>query len=471
MFNQMSSPVRAKALKQMTQSGLPVMSEMFERKGDFYEQYGGLVGESGVILYYPVYSSNNNNRDGNNINTNKNATLIGSIMSEFVWSSYTQTSVYPSQRDLLMVVIENSCGQMNTYFIQGENLVLLGPGDLHDSKYSDMMHTTTYQDFETIVAISAPSQGTPLSRAASSAESGYCRYRFKVYPTQAFEEEYETNNPVLHTVIAVSVLFLVILLFVVYDCLVQQRQKQMIQTARKSTAIVSSLFPKSVRGRLLDEALQATGTTTRDSETFGFRTRKNSLQSVGSSLASPRMPLQKNDSKLSLAEMMPFGISPPIAELFSETTIMFLDLAGFIAWSSEREPTQVFTLFECIYRSFDESAKRLGVFKIETIGDSYVAAAGVPDPRHDHAVVMAKFAHDCLKRMNRLTKKLEIQLGPSTADLKARVGLHSGSVTGGVLRSEKARFQLFGDVSIMLLAVFVDCSHLFSHNIVAFFLL
>ena len=58
---------------------------------------------------------------------------------------------------------------------------------------------------------------------------------------------------------------------------------------------------------------------------------------------------------------------------------------------------------------------------------------------------MARFAHECLRRMRKLTKQLEIQLGPSTGDLQGRVGLHSGSVTGGVLRGEKARFQLFGD--------------------------
>ena len=58
---------------------------------------------------------------------------------------------------------------------------------------------------------------------------------------------------------------------------------------------------------------------------------------------------------------------------------------------------------------------------------------------------MTKCAIDCLKRFSRLTKQLEVQLGPSTAELQARVGLHSGPVTGGVLRGDKARFQLFGD--------------------------
>lgn len=58
---------------------------------------------------------------------------------------------------------------------------------------------------------------------------------------------------------------------------------------------------------------------------------------------------------------------------------------------------------------------------------------------------MAKFAQRCLMRFGDLTKDLELQLGPGTADLGIRIGLHSGPVTAGVLRGEKARFQLFGD--------------------------
>ena len=58
---------------------------------------------------------------------------------------------------------------------------------------------------------------------------------------------------------------------------------------------------------------------------------------------------------------------------------------------------------------------------------------------------MARFAKDCVYRMNDLTKKLEITLGPDTGDLCMRVGLHSGPVTAGVLRGDRSRFQLFGD--------------------------
>ena len=112
--------------------------------------------------------------------------------------------------------------------------------------------------------------------------------------------------------------------------------------------------------------------------------------------------------------------------------------------------------------------------------DCYVAVTGLPEPRKDHAVVMARFARDCMTRMNELSHQLEVTLGPDTADLAMRFGvsclprragvvlqkkifsfrfvpfstpqLHSGPVTAGVLRGDKSRFQLFGDVSVFLLA-------------------
>jgi class 3 adenylate cyclase len=64
--------------------------------------------------------------------------------------------------------------------------------------------------------------------------------------------------------------------------------------------------------------------------------------------------------------------------------------------------------------AFDEIAHRRRVFKVETVGDCYVAVCGLPDQRKDHAVVMARFAQACLTRMKVLTNKLEKILGPDT---------------------------------------------------------
>ena len=67
---------------------------------------------------------------------------------------------------------------------------------------------------------------------------------------------------------------------------------------------------------------------------------------------------------------------------------MFGDIAGFTAWSSTREPFQVFTLSETIYHEFDMIAKRRQVFKVEVVvGDFYVAITGLPDPPGHHAIV------------------------------------------------------------------------------------
>jgi class 3 adenylate cyclase len=120
-------------------------------------------------------------------------------------------------------------------------------------------------------------------------------------------------------------------------------------------------------------------------------------------------------------------------------------VAGFTSWSSTREPSQVFELLEQIYSSFDQIAKKRHVFKVETIGDCYMAATGLPEKRRDHAIVMARFARDCLRKTHHVLRRLEVRLGPDTSALGMRVGIHSGPVTAGVLRGDKARFQLFGD--------------------------
>jgi class 3 adenylate cyclase len=205
--------------------------------------------------------------------------------------------------------------------------------------------------------------------------------------------------------------------------MVRRRQAKIMALAKQTDTIVASLFPSNVRDRLYNH-----GRAIDDSTPNSMLTRSANyfLSNASGSQASV------------------FG-SAPIADLFPSCTVMFIDIANFTAWCSEREPSQLFILLENIYHEFDKIADQLGVFKVETIGDSYVAVAGLPTPREDHAVVMARFACICLSKMEQRVKELEVSLGPSTGDLRARCGLHSGPVTAGVLRGAKARFQLFGD--------------------------
>ena len=164
--------------------------------------------------------------------------------------------------------------------------------------------------------------------------------------------------------------------------------------AVQSTAIVSSMFPEAVRDRLMQ-----------DQANFHLQSGKKRLKSF----------LDDGDDKID---------TEPIADLFPNATVFICDIAGFTAWSSTRDPSQVFILLQTVYQAFDVIAKRYRVFKVETVGDRYLAVAGCPEKDDRHFVTMSKFAYDCLAKFSQLTKKLEQTLGPDTGDLGLRVGLH-----------------------------------------------
>jgi class 3 adenylate cyclase len=204
------------------------------------------------------------------------------------------------------------------------------------------------------------------------------------------------------------------------------------KSAVQSNAIVSSLFPSNVRDRLFPSEERS------DRKMSKIESNKMRLKTFLSDKGGP--PESSSNMHSTHDEA-----SSPIADLFPHCTVLFSDIAGFTAWSSVREPAQVFTLLESLYGAFDAIAFKRSVFKVETIGDAYVAVVGLPEPRQDHASVMSKFARDCMMRMIGLVRDLETNLGPGTGDLRLRFGLHSGAVTAGVLRGQKSRFQLFGD--------------------------
>lgn len=262
------------------------------------------------------------------------------------------------------------------------------------------------------------------------------------------EAQYTSSNPVYFTIGAVLIFCFTSAVFLLYDWMVERRQKKLMSTAVRTNAIVSSLFPSVVRDRIYptDESGKANDKKT----VFKLATTKSRLKAFLSDGTS-----YHSEETDALSSAQP--TTSPIAELFPDATVMFADIAGFTAWSSIRDPAQVFTLLETLYGAFDTIARKRGVFKVETIGDSYVAVCGLPEPREDHATVMARFARDCRIKMNELTRKLETSLGPDTGDLKLRFGLNSGPVTAGVLRGDRSRFQVCYVVGgLVAVACFAD---------------
>lgn len=341
--------------------------------------------------------------------------MVGVIATSFYMRTFLEHILPEGERGLI-VVFENTCNQSFTYEIDAHEANWLGPGDLHDPQFDHLHRALNF----TAIGFHAEEVGI---YGGLPINTDYCDYVVHTYPSQKMKEHHHTRNPFYYTLIACGIFVFTALFFLCYDKLVSMRQQKVMKTAVQSTTIVSSLFPSNVRDRLLDVNADSTPTDVRASMFQPTKTRLKSFLNDG----------EQHES------------NKPIADLFTDTTVMFADIAGFTAWSSVREPTQVFTLLETVYGAFDAIAARRGVFKVETIGDSYVAVTGLPDPRKDHAVVMAKFARDCRQQFNELCSALESTLGPETGDLALRIGLHSGPVTAGVLRGQKSRFQLFGD--------------------------
>jgi hypothetical protein len=202
---------------------------------------------------------------------------------------------------------------------------------------------------------------------------GYCSYTVTTYPCNEYGDHGDhadhvdhadqgghrrrgiiSNEPRDYTLIITSLFIFTALIFIGYDKLVAMRQRKVMQTAIQSTTIVSSLFPSSIRDRLMEEGNPA----------------KPSAHALGDGNSSSSM---HQPTKSMLRSYLNGGVGPgddtkkarPIADLFTETTVLFADIAGFTAWSSAREPAQVFTLLETVYGAFDTIAARRGVFKVE----------------------------------------------------------------------------------------------------------
>lgn len=191
-----------------------------------------------------------------------------------------------------------------------------------------------------------------------------------IYPSDDLYNTFNTSQPRTYS-LAVSLVFVVtVISFLVYDFLVERRQKKLLDSAERSGKIVSSLFPAKVRDRLFKH----TNSIPEEEEEQKKKGKvvKRILKATSVAENTNRLKKFISQANASGSDYSVSAISnsaPPIADLYNDCTVLFADIAGFTAWSSEREPAQVFTLLESIFSDFDAEAKKQGVFKIETIGD------------------------------------------------------------------------------------------------------
>jgi class 3 adenylate cyclase len=127
-----------------------------------------------------------------------------------------------------------------------------------------------------------------------------------------------------------------------------------------------------------------------------------------------------------------------IADQLSDVTILFADLVGFTRIASRLAAADLVRLLNGLFSEFDRLAIELGLEKIKTIGDTYMLAGGLPEPRAGHACVVAEMALAMLAAVERTNRDLPVPL-------QMRVGIHSGDVVAGVIGTHKFVYDIWGD--------------------------
>lgn len=128
-------------------------------------------------------------------------------------------------------------------------------------------------------------------------------------------------------------------------------------------------------------------------------------------------------------------------ELFEEVTIYFSDIVGFTTLCHYSTPMEVVDMLNDIYKNFDSILDHHDVYKVETIGDAYMVASGLPKRNGDrHAVDIAHMALDMLAFVG----TFELLHLPGIP-LWIRIGVHSGPCAAGVVGNKMPRYCLFGD--------------------------
>jgi len=139
----------------------------------------------------------------------------------------------------------------------------------------------------------------------------------------------------------------------------------------------------------------------------------------------------------SIAERLKDG-ERDIAEHFDEVTVLFADIVDFTPYAAQSDPQEVLRTLNQVFNCFDALCARHPVEKIKTIGDEFMAAAGLPIPSRDHALEAGALALDMLSALQDINPRLP-------RPVRIRIGLHSGPVIAGVIGARKLAYDLWGD--------------------------
>ncbi|MCF3649306.1 adenylate/guanylate cyclase domain-containing protein [Synoicihabitans lomoniglobus] len=158
-----------------------------------------------------------------------------------------------------------------------------------------------------------------------------------------------------------------------------------------------------------------------------------------------RIRIEKGKTEQLLQSILPAAIvtrlkagERSIVDHVPEATVLFADIVGFTTIAKQLDPESTVTLLNALFSSFDRLVEVHGLEKIKTIGDAYMAVAGVPDPATDHARRAADMALAIQDAVDEFNQLYEVKWS-------VRIGLHSGPVMAGIIGTGKFSYDLWGD--------------------------
>lgn len=123
-------------------------------------------------------------------------------------------------------------------------------------------------------------------------------------------------------------------------------------------------------------------------------------------------------------------------------TVLFIDFVDFTGISEKWHPNELVSELHKCFSAFDEIMARNQMEKLKTIGDSYMAAAGIPEARPDHALLACEAALEIASFMKSYRSRMEMS---GKLVWTFRIGLHTGPVTAGVIGTNKFAYDIWGD--------------------------
>ena len=148
-----------------------------------------------------------------------------------------------------------------------------------------------------------------------------------------------------------------------------------------------------------------------------------------------------------LGQMLPPAVSKQLLsgrkvepQSFKSATVFFLDVVGFTTISAQVDPLEIVNLLNSLYSVIDNVIERYDVYKVETIGDSYMIVSGLPVENTTHAQEIATMAIHMLWAVDKFVYKAKPEL-----KIRVRMGINSGAVVAGCVGTKMPRYCLFGD--------------------------